>query len=256
MGRRRQPQYAHTTRIRSLRPPARRSRISFGLARTSDNCIGAGLHCSPWAEPKRGAHVARAIGSYMLAQTESGVYCPISMTYGSVTTLKHAPEIAAEWLPRIFSRQFTTGAFSPQRRKTSALIGMAMTENQGGSDLRANVSRAEFYASRRARGGSTGLTDISGSCLRRCAMRFWCSPKQSAGPTCFLVPRWTPEGDAQHDSYSPSQGQARQSLECLERGGVRRHARRTIWARKAAEFRPSSRWETSRGSIAPSDRQR
>ena len=69
--------------------------------------MGAGLHCSPWAAPKRGAHVARAVGSYMLAQTESGVYCPISMTYGSVSTLKHAPEIADEWLPRIF--------FSPLR---------------------------------------------------------------------------------------------------------------------------------------------
>ncbi len=53
--------------------------------------LRAGLHSSPWAEPKPGAHVARAAGTYMLEQVESGSYCPIAMTYGSVPTLRHAP---------------------------------------------------------------------------------------------------------------------------------------------------------------------
>ena len=155
--------------------------------------VGAGLHCSPWAEPKRGAHVARAIGSYMFAQTESGVYCPISMTYGSVTTLKHAPEIAAEWLPRIFSRVYDR-RFQPAARKTSALIGMAMTENQGGSDLRANVSRADFYAV----DGQRRFYRLNGHKWFMSAPMcdaFLVLAQTEPGPTCFLVPRWTPEGD-------------------------------------------------------------
>ncbi|MGB8040708.1 MAG: DNA alkylation response protein, partial [Pseudolabrys sp.] len=61
--------------------------------------LKAGLHSSPWAEPKSGAHVARAAGTFMLGQIESGVYCPIAMTYGSVPTLRQAPAIAREWLP-------------------------------------------------------------------------------------------------------------------------------------------------------------
>ena len=155
--------------------------------------VGAGLHCSPWAEPKRGAHVARAIGSYMLAQTESGVYCPISMTYGSVTTLKHAPEIAAEWLPRIFSRVYDQ-RFQPAAQKTSALIGMAMTENQGGSDLRANVSRADFYAV----DGQRRFYRLNGHKWFMSAPMcdaFLVLAQTEPGPTCFFVPRWTPEGD-------------------------------------------------------------
>src|SRR5471030_2012819 len=101
--------------------------------------VSAGLHSSPWANPRPGAHVARAAGTYMLGQIESGVYCPVAMTYGSVPTLRHTPTIAAEWLPRIFARSYDR-RFCPAREKTSALIGMAMTENQGGSDLRTNTT--------------------------------------------------------------------------------------------------------------------
>jgi putative acyl-CoA dehydrogenase len=155
--------------------------------------VGAGLHSRPWAEPKRGAHVARAVGSYMLAQTESGVYCPISMTYGSVPTLKQAPGIAAEWLPRIFSSKYDR-SFQPAARKTSALIGMAMTENQGGSDLRANVSRAEFYAT----DGDRRYFRLNGHKWFMSAPMcdaFLMLAQTEAGPTCFLVPRWMPDGD-------------------------------------------------------------
>jgi len=67
--------------------------------------LRAGLHSSPWADPKAGAHVARAAGCYMLTQVESGVYCPIAMTYGSVPALRQAPDIAAQWLPRSYSRK-------------------------------------------------------------------------------------------------------------------------------------------------------
>src|SRR5690606_5983262 len=89
-----------------------------------------------------GAHVARAAGTYMLNQIESGVYCPIAMTYGSVPTLQHAPDIAAQWLPKIYSRDYDK-RFMTVGQKSGALLGMGMTENQGGSDLRTNTTRAE-----------------------------------------------------------------------------------------------------------------
>ena len=79
--------------------------------------LEAGLHSSPWAEPQAGAHVARAAGTYMLTQIESGVYCPIAMTYGSVPTLRQAPALADEWLPRIFAR--TTTRVSSRRARST-----------------------------------------------------------------------------------------------------------------------------------------
>lgn len=154
--------------------------------------MDAGLHSSPWAEPKRGAHVARATGGYMLAQIESGVYCPISMTYGAVPALKRDPGIARDWLPRIFSRTYDA-RFCPAREKTSALIGMAMTENQGGSDLRANTTRAE-----RAEGvGERRSYHLSGHKWFMSAPMcdaFLMLAQTDAGPTCCLVPRWRPDG--------------------------------------------------------------
>ena len=79
--------------------------------------LSAGLHSSPWAEPKAGAHVARAAGTYMLTQIESGVYCPVAMTYGSVPTLKQAPDVAKQWLPKIFARDYDRRFASHRRRK-------------------------------------------------------------------------------------------------------------------------------------------
>ena len=105
--------------------------------------LRAGLHSSPWAEPKPGAHVARAAGIYLLMQIESGVYCPLAMTYGSVPTLRQAPEIAAEWLPNIYAPRLRPPLHAGRARRPRRSIGMGMTENQGGSDLRTNVTRAE-----------------------------------------------------------------------------------------------------------------
>ncbi len=157
-----------------------------------DIAVGAGLHSSPWAKPRRGAHVARAVGTYMLAQTESGVYCPISMTYGSVPTLKRSPAVAADWLPRIFARGYDRRC-RPAAEKGSALIGMAMTENQGGSDLRTNVSRAEPYASEDGR-AYFRLTGHKWFMSAPMCDAFLVLAQTSSGPTCFLVPRWTPDG--------------------------------------------------------------
>jgi putative acyl-CoA dehydrogenase len=151
--------------------------------------MDAGLHSSPWAAPRAGAHVARAAGTYMLTQIESGVYCPVAMTYGSVPTLRQAPSIAAEWLPRICARVYDP-RFIPAREKKSALIGMGMTENQGGSDLRTNVTRAEPAGDRTFR--LHGHKWFMSAPMCDAFLVLAQSPK---GLSCFLIPRWTPDGE-------------------------------------------------------------
>jgi len=151
--------------------------------------LGAGLHSSPWANPKPGAHVARAAGTYMLGQIESGVYCPLAMTYGSVPTLRHAPQIANEWLPRIYSREYDR-RFRPARLKTSALVGMGMTENQGGSDLRSNTTRAQPSAD-----GSFRLYGHKWFMSAPMCDAFLVLAQAPNGLSCFLMPRWTPDGE-------------------------------------------------------------
>ncbi len=151
--------------------------------------VGAGLHSSPWAAPRAGAHVARAAGTFMLAQIESGVYCPVAMTYGAVPALRHAPAAAAEWLPRIFTRQYDPQV-RPAAQKTGVLIGMGMTENQGGSDLRTNTTQAEFYGS----DGARRLFRLNGQKWFMSAPMcdaFLVLAQSNAGLSCFLVPRWS-----------------------------------------------------------------
>src|SRR6201997_794565 len=153
--------------------------------------VEAGLHASPWAAPRPGAHVARAAGTYMLAQIESGVYCPIAMTYGAVPALRHAPAAAAEWLPRMFSRQYDP-RFRPAQDKAGVLLGMAMTENQGGSDLRTNTTQAELVAS----DGPRRLFRLTGQKWFMSAPMcdaFLVLAQAPGGLSCFLVPRWTRE---------------------------------------------------------------
>jgi putative acyl-CoA dehydrogenase len=160
--------------------------VMLGLA------VEHGLHSSPWADPKPGAHVARAAGCYMLTQVESGVYCPIAMTYGSVPTLRREAAISAEWLPRVFSRVYDK-RFRPAPEKTGALLGMGMTEKQGGSDLRANTTRAEPVE----QGGPGRAYRITGHKWFLSAPMcdaFLMLAQAPAGPSCFLVPRWTPDG--------------------------------------------------------------
>ena len=151
-----------------------------------------GLHSSPWADPKPGAHVARAAGTYMLTQVESGVCCPIAMTYGSVPTLRREAAIAADWLPRVFSRTYDR-RFRPAAEKTGALLGMGMTEKQGGSDLRANTTRA-VPVDEGGPGRAYRITGHKWFMSAPMCDAFLMLAQTHAGPSCFLVPRWTPDG--------------------------------------------------------------
>ena len=104
--------------------------------------IERGIAGLPWREERVGGHVVRAALFMLWGNTNAGVMCPVSMTYAAVPALRDgAPEIAAEWEPRLTKPDYDTGALS----------GMAMTERQGGSDVRANITRAEPRRRRRLR---------------------------------------------------------------------------------------------------------
>jgi len=155
--------------------------------------VGQGLHSAPWAEPRPGAHVARAAGVYLMCQVEAGVQCPVTMTYGAVPALKRQPELAADWLPRLYTRDYDS-RFRPAAGKTGALIGMGMTEKQGGSDLRGNTTSARPV-------GESG----PGQLYRLVGHKWFLSApmcdaflvlaQAPGGPSCFLLPRWTEAGD-------------------------------------------------------------
>ncbi len=105
------------------------------------SAIEHGIHSSPWAEPRAGAHVARAARFYMQAQVEAGHGCPVTMTFAAVPALQTTPALAAAWVPKITARHYDPRNV-PDGQKQGLTIGMAMTEKQGGSDVRANTTRA------------------------------------------------------------------------------------------------------------------
>jgi putative acyl-CoA dehydrogenase len=149
--------------------------------------VGFGLHASPWREAKPGAHVARAAAFVLLAQAESGFGCPISMTYAAVPALRAQPELAGEWEPRLTSLEYDPRAL-PATEKRGALSGMAMTERQGGSDVRANTTRAE------PAGGAYVVTGAKWFCSAPMCDVFLILAQAPGGLSCFLLPRWRPDG--------------------------------------------------------------
>ena len=146
-----------------------------------------GVHGRPWREPREGAHVARAAMMMLVSQNESGHGCPISMTYSAYPALQKTPALLAEWGPRITAESYDA-RFQPASQKRSALIGMAMTEKQGGSDVRANTTRAE-----RVEGGFR-LTGHKWFCSAPMSDAFLVLAQAPQGLSCFLLPRFTPDG--------------------------------------------------------------
>ncbi|HEX9105475.1 MAG TPA: acyl-CoA dehydrogenase family protein [Polyangia bacterium] len=146
-----------------------------------------GLHASPWREEKPGAHVARAAAFFVMAQAEAGFGCPISMTYSGVPALRSTPSLAATWEPRLTSLQYDPRN-RPAADKHGALCGMAMTEKQGGSDVRANTTRAT------KRGDHWELVGHKWFCSAPMCDVFLTLAHTDRGLTCFLVPRWRPDG--------------------------------------------------------------
>ena len=156
--------------------------------------IGFGLHGAPWAEPRPGAHVARAAMFMCFSQAEAGVGCPISMTYSVIPALRKQPEVAAEWEPRFTSRAYDGEVLRPASDKAGALAGMGMTEKQGGSDVRANTTTAAPL-----NGGGPGAEyELVGHKWFMSAPMcdaFLVLAQAPGGLSCFLMPRFTPDGE-------------------------------------------------------------
>ncbi len=156
--------------------------------RLMTTAVGHGLHAGPWADDRPGAHVARAAKVITWYQVDGGHICPISMTYSAVPALRHAPDVLAEWQPRLVSSAYDP-ADRPAGEKTGATCGMAMTEKQGGSDVRANTTTAAPSAD-----GTYRLTGHKWFCSAPMSDAFLVLAQAPGGLTCFLMPRWMPDG--------------------------------------------------------------
>src|SRR5438445_2302079 len=151
--------------------------------------IGHGLHALPWREPRQGAHAARAAAFYIWSQVEGGHGCPVSMTYAAVPTLRAEAKLAAEWEPLATTLEYDPGLRSPTTKR-GVLFGMAMTERQGGSDGRANTTRAVAAGSH----GGKLLTGQKWFCSAPMCDAFLVLAQAPSGLSCFLLPRVLPDG--------------------------------------------------------------
>jgi putative acyl-CoA dehydrogenase len=134
--------------------------------------------------------------AYLFTQVEAGVCCPMTMTYAAIPALRVQPEIAAEWEPRLTSPRYDARAI-PAEEKTGATLGMAMTEKQGGSDVRANTTTATPMSGGGVRAGSGGEYLLRGHkwfCSAPMSDAFLTLAQAPGGLSCFLVPRWRPDG--------------------------------------------------------------
>jgi putative acyl-CoA dehydrogenase len=147
-----------------------------------------GLHAAPWRDPRPGAQVARAAGFYLWSQVEAGHGCPVSMTFAAVPALRAAGGLAAEWEPKLTALAYEPG-LAPLAAKAGALCGMAMTEKQGGSDVRANTTAAVPAGDDLWR-----LTGHKWFCSAPMSDAFLVLAQAPAGLSCFLVPRVLPDG--------------------------------------------------------------
>ncbi|HYL08137.1 MAG TPA: acyl-CoA dehydrogenase family protein [Candidatus Udaeobacter sp.] len=151
--------------------------------------VGHGLHALPWREPRAGAHAARAAGFYVWSQVEGGHGCPVSMTYAAVPALRKEAKLAAQWEPLIETLDYDPG-LRPAPSKRGVLFGMAMTERQGGSDVRSNTTRAVPAST----DGEHLLTGQKWFCSAPMCDAFLVLAQAPHGLTCFLLPRVLPDG--------------------------------------------------------------
>lgn len=204
--------YQHDAELANTVTPVHRSHDRWGnrvdeiefhpaYHRIMGYSVNQGLHTSAWAHPGPGANVERAAGFMLVSQVEPGHGCPVSMTHAVVPALRMSPELAEFWEPKLLSTVYDPELRDPAT-KSSAIFGMSMTEKQGGSDVRANTTRAVP--------NSDGTWSLTGH-------KWFCSAPQSDaflvlaqtagtgragadgvpadGLSCFLVPRILPGGE-------------------------------------------------------------
>jgi putative acyl-CoA dehydrogenase len=160
--------------------------------RLMEVAIGHGLHAMPWREPRPGAHAARAAAFYIWSQVEGGHGCPVSMTYAAVPALRNQPELSSQWEPRMKTLDYDPG-LRTLASKRGVLVGMAMTEKQGGSDVRANTTRAVPIGAG-GPGGEHLLTGHKWFCSAPMCDAFLVLAQAPGGLSCFLLPRVLPDG--------------------------------------------------------------
>jgi putative acyl-CoA dehydrogenase len=217
------------------------------LARVDADEHRAWLHALSWRESQPGAHVGRAALFFLMAQIEAGHGCPISMTHAAVATLRADPELAAEWEPRFLSLVYEPG-LRPPLEKRGVLCGMAMTEKQGGSDVRANTTVARALG-----GGEYELVGHKWFCSAPMCDAFLVLAQAERGLSCFLLPRVLADGTRNGfriERLKDKLGDCSNASSEIELEAA--------WARlvgeKDAACRRSSRWSTTPGSIASSGR--
>lgn len=147
-----------------------------------------GMHGTPWVDPVPLPHLRRAARTYLWYQVEAGVFCPVSMTYAVIPALRHAPDLAAVYEPGLTSREYEFG-LTPPAGKAGLLAGMGMTEKQGGSDVRANMTRAVQLGD-----GTFALTGHKWFMSAPMSDLFLVLAQEPAGLSCFLLPRVLPDG--------------------------------------------------------------
>lgn len=147
-----------------------------------------GWHAVAWQEESRGGHQAHIAAMYLLTQAEPGFCCPITMTHAAMPALRHNPELCAQWAPRLIAWDYD-GRCIPAWDKPAVTMGMAMTEKQGGSDVRSNTTQAV------PDGNDFRLTGHKWFCSAPMSDAFLTLAQTEDGLSCFLVPRFTPDNE-------------------------------------------------------------
>ncbi len=155
--------------------------------------IGHGAHSLAWTARRPGAHVARGILSYLWNQGESGICCPLGMTYSAIPALRLQPDLAAVWEPFITSTRYDATPAHLQR-KTGGTVGMTLTEKQAGSDLRATQTTARPAGGSRGPGQSYVIDGHKWFFSAPQSDLFVTLAQTDRGLSCFLLPGWLPDG--------------------------------------------------------------
>lgn len=146
----------------------------------------------PWNNPRPGAHVAKAAASILFNQLEGGVMCPYAITYGVIPLIRLQPELAKVWEPGLLSREYD-GRNRLPGDKTGLTAAFSSTEKQGGSDVRSNMTAATPVG-RRGPGEEYLLSGHKWFCSAAAGDVFFIVAKTEKGPSCFLAPKWFPDG--------------------------------------------------------------
>jgi putative acyl-CoA dehydrogenase len=157
-----------------------------------------GLPSLPWVQPQPGAHVARAAMTYMHTQAEAGSGCPLTMTFACVPALRLQPDLAAQWLPKVLATEYDPRNVG-LAHKAGVTVGMAMTEKQGGTDVRANTTRA-FPVGAAGPGQAYELVGHKWFCSAPMCDAFLTLAQTEHGLSCFLLPRHRPD-DSRNQFY-------------------------------------------------------